>query len=93
MVTNAPWRPRRFLDPDLAEAVARTKAASGMTWREIGTRIGVTHSHLVMISKGYRVPSRRVVELLVRVLPIDEETLERLRDVAVDVTRSSDPTR
>ncbi len=83
MVSVAPWRPRRFLDPDLAQAVAKAKEQSGMSWREIGARIGVAHGHLVMISKGCRVPSVVVAELIGEVLPIDDETLERLMQVAV----------
>lgn len=83
MVTPTPRRPLRHLAPDLARAIAEAKEATGMTWREIGARVGVAHGHLVMVSKGYRVPSVVVAELIGEVLPIDHETLDKLLDVAV----------
>jgi ribosome-binding protein aMBF1 (putative translation factor) len=80
--TDDQRQPRRYLDPNLADAVARAKKASGMTWRVVARRVGVTHGHLVNISKGRRVPSRRTVEGMARVLPIEGGALARLRVVA-----------
>lgn len=91
MATGIPRQPGRFLDPNLAAAVARAKKRSGMTWRTIARRVGVSHSHLINISKGRRLPSSRTVEGMARVLRIDGDELEGLREVAserlIDLTR------
>lgn len=83
MATTYPWQPRRWLPPDLARAVANAKAETGITWRELARIIGVSHSHLLLISQGRRVPSTVVVELMAEVLPIDPDALDALRDIAV----------
>ena len=76
-------QPQRWLAPHLAHAVRDAKEATGLSWREIGRRTGVSHSHLVLISNGRRVPSDAVVEALAEVLPITDGELEGLRRVAV----------
>jgi hypothetical protein len=49
----------------------------------VGRLTGISHSHLVLISQGKRVPSDVTVEAMADILPIDEEALDGLRRVAV----------
>ncbi len=78
-----PWKPKRFLDPSLAEGIAEAKERSGLTWREVGRLAGRSHGYLVLLSRGRRVPSDATVEALADVLPLDEDVLAGLRSVAV----------
>jgi transcriptional regulator with XRE-family HTH domain len=80
--TITTWQPRRTLPPDLAEAVRDAKRTSRLSWREIAGRTGLSHSHLVLVAQGARLPSREVVDAIARVLPIEAEIVNELRDVA-----------
>lgn len=57
-------QPGRYLDPEVAASVKRAKERTGRTWRWVAKWTGVSHPHLVLISQGKRVPSRRVVQAL-----------------------------
>jgi cyanate lyase len=80
--TTTSWQPRRQLPTRLARAVSDAKRTSGLSWREIANRTGLSHSHLVLVAQGARLPSRQVVDAIARVLPIEAEILNELRDVA-----------
>ncbi len=80
-VTVTPWGPRQQLDPDVAASVKRAKERTRKSWRWIGKRIGVSHSHLVQISNGDRCPSLTVVEAL-SILPFEDGELDQLRGAA-----------
>jgi transcriptional regulator with XRE-family HTH domain len=43
---------------------------------------GLSHSYLVQLSNGQRVPSRATVDVLAEWLPIEEWAVERLRVIA-----------
>lgn len=81
--TDNQWQPGRYLDPEIAASVQRAKERTRRTWRWIAERIGVSHSHLVLIAQGRRVPSRAVVEAM-SALPFEDGELDRLRGVAVE---------
>ena len=83
METPNPWKPQRYLHPDLAGAIAEAKRDSGLSWRRIATLTGVSHPHLVNLSKGIRVPTDVTLEAIADVLPIDPNALAELRQVAV----------
>ena len=83
METDTRWKPQRYLDPDLAGAVAEAKKRTGLTWRQLARLTGVSHPHLVLISQGKRVPSDVTVEMMTDYLPIEADALERLCEVAV----------
>lgn len=72
-------QPRRFLDPELAQAIKEAKLKTGASWRRVARFTGLSHSYLVQLSNGDRVPSPNTVEVLGRVLPISEHDLDRLR--------------
>lgn len=79
---HTPRKPRRYLDPRLAGAISESKEQSGLTWREISARCGVSHSHLVNLAGGKRVPSRRTVFAIAEVLRLGEHVLTDLLEVA-----------
>ncbi len=78
-----PWKPGRFLAPELAEAIKEAKLATGASWRNVAKHAGFSHAYLVELSNGHRVPSIRTVEILAGVLPIEEWAVEELRSVAI----------
>ncbi len=78
--TNTP-SPRRHLDPELAGAIKDAKLATSKSWRRIAKVTGLSHSYLVQLSNGQRMPSRDTVEVLARVLNIEDSAVERLRDL------------
>ena len=78
-----PRKPRRFLDPFLAEGIADAKRRSGLSWREVGRLAGRSHGFLVLLSQGRRVPSDTTVESIADVLRLDDDVLAGLRQVAV----------
>lgn len=82
MATDTARQPSRYLDPALAKAVKDAKERSLWSWREIGEMTGVSHSHLVLIAQGKRVPSNRVLDAVAKVLVLDSEVLASLRCVA-----------
>jgi cyanate lyase len=71
--------PRRHLDSDLARAIKEAKLKTGKSWRRLAKFTGLSHSFLVQLSNGQRVPSEGTVEVLARCLPIDDWAVERLR--------------
>jgi transcriptional regulator with XRE-family HTH domain len=73
--------PRRYLDPELAWAIKEAKLKTGSTWRRVANYTGLSHSYLVQLSNGQRVPSRETVEVLAKWLPIEEWAVEALRDL------------
>jgi cyanate lyase len=81
--TATRWKPRRHLPPRLAEVVRDAKLGTGMSWREIARRSGVSHPHLVLISQGRRVPSRQIAMRIIAVLNLDDDTAQGLLDEAV----------
>jgi cyanate lyase len=83
VATTYPWQPGRSLDPELAEAIKEAKLKTRASWRKIARHTGLSHSFLVQLSNGQRVPSIRTVEILADALPIEEWAVERLREVAV----------
>ena len=83
MATTYPWQPGRSLDPKLAEAIKEAKLKTTASWRKVSRHTGLSHSYLVQLSNGQRVPSIRTVEILADALPIEDWAVERLRDVAV----------
>jgi transcriptional regulator with XRE-family HTH domain len=82
--TATRWQPRRQLPTRLARAVSEAKLASRLSWRAIAERSGVSHSHLVLVAQGKRVPSREVAERIVAVLDLDGDTANWLLDEAVE---------
>ena len=82
METGTPRQPQRFLDPEIAASVKRAKERLHRSWRFIGKCIGVSHSHLVLIAQGKRVPSVVVVEAMAD-LPFGPGEYERLYKAAV----------
>lgn len=76
-------KPGRYLAPELARGIKEAKQASHMSWRKIGRLAGRSHSFLVNLARGRRIPSQDTVTRLARVLPLDEDTIEGLREVAV----------
>jgi hypothetical protein len=76
-VVNAyPGRPRRKqLDSDIAASVRRAKQATGKSWRWLGKRLGISHSHFVQIYEGVRCPSKTVAWAM-KPLFLDEGELE-----------------
>jgi len=83
MATTYPWQPGRSLDPKLAEAIKEAKLKTTASWRKVARHTGLSHSFLVQLSNGQRVPSIRTVEILADALPIEEGAVEELRKVAV----------
>ena len=83
MVTATPRQPRRFLDPELALAIKKAKLRTRASWRRVARFTGLSHSFLVQLSNGQRVPSIRTVEILANALPIEDWAVERLREAAV----------
>jgi hypothetical protein len=82
METANPWKPGRYLDPEIAASVKRAKERTRKSWRRIAKWTGVSHPHLVLISQGKRVPSRRVVQAMAD-LPFEPGEWERLYEAAV----------
>lgn len=76
--------PGRFLDPELAAAIKQAKLKTGASWRRVAKFTGLSHSFLVQLSNGQRVPSKQTVEVLAEWLPIEEWAVQRLREVAVE---------
>lgn len=83
MATDTRWQPQRYLNSELAGAVAEAKLRTGLTWRELAAVTGISYSHLVLIAQGKRVPSDVTVEMIADVLPIAPGALEGLRRIAV----------
>jgi len=82
-VGGYPRKPgERFLDPEIAASVGRAKERLHKSWRFIGKRIGVSHSHLVLIAQGKRVPSVVVAEAM-KAMPFEAGEYERLHKAAV----------
>jgi ribosome-binding protein aMBF1 (putative translation factor) len=73
--------PRRYLDSELAQAIKEAKLKTGASWRRVARVTGLSHSFLVQLSNGQRVPSRRTVEVLAEVLPLEEWAVEQLLDL------------
>ena len=63
----------------LEKAKLRTRASC----RRVARYTGLSHSFLVQLSNGQRVPSIRTVEILADALPIEEWAVRELRKVAV----------
>jgi transcriptional regulator with XRE-family HTH domain len=82
--TATSWKPRRHLPPGLAQAVRNSKLTSGLSWRAIAERSGASHSHLVLVAQGKRVPSRQVAQRIIAALDIDDDTARWLLDEAVE---------
>lgn len=74
--------PQRHLDARLADAIKAGKEATGLSWRGLAARTGISHSYLHHLSHGRRVPSRRTAEVLIYALGLDDEIAEGLREVA-----------
>jgi cyanate lyase len=74
--------PRRYPDPELAQAIKEAKLKTGSSWRRVAKYTGLSHSYLVQLSNGQRVPSRKTVEVLAEWLPMENWAVEQLRDVA-----------
>jgi ribosome-binding protein aMBF1 (putative translation factor) len=74
--------PQRFLNPRLANAIRVGKERTGLSWRGLAAETGISTAHLNHMSLGKRVPSRRVVGILINALDLDYETAKALRDVA-----------
>lgn len=83
VATAYPRQPRRYLDPELATAIKEAKLRTGASWRRVAKFTGLSHSFLVQLSNGQRVPSRQTVEVLAEWLPVEEWAVKALRDVAV----------
>lgn len=82
--TTTSWQPRCNLRADLAEAVRDAKIRTGRSWRELARRSGVSHPHLVLVSRGQRVPSREVAQKVIAALELDDDTARWLLDEAVE---------
>jgi ribosome-binding protein aMBF1 (putative translation factor) len=88
MLTTAPhanrrlWAPQRHLAADVAQALHQAHLRTGWSYRHNALRIGISHSHLLRLCQGVRVPSRGVAARLAQVLPLSEEEQERLMEVA-----------
>jgi len=78
-----PWQPGRFLHPELAQAIRAAKLRTRASWRTVAKFTGLSHSYLVQLSNGKRVPSVQTVEILAAALPLEKWAVERLREVAV----------
>jgi ribosome-binding protein aMBF1 (putative translation factor) len=74
--------PQRHLDQRLADAIRVGKERSGLSWRGLAAATGISRAHLNHLSLGRRVPSRRVVDVLIRALSLDDDIAEELREVA-----------
>lgn len=70
--------PRRHLDPELARAIKEAKLRTGASWRRVAKFTGLSHSYLVQLSNGQRVPSRETVEVLAEWLPLDPDVVGKL---------------
>ena len=75
--------PQRYLDRRLANAIRRGKEESGLSWRGLAAETGISTAHLNHMSLGKRVPSTRVVGILINFLDLDCETAQGLWAVAV----------
>lgn len=83
MATADPRQPpQRFLEPELALIIKEAKLMTGKSWRRVSMVTGLSKAFLIQLSNGQRRPSLVTVETLGRVLPIDEEDLDKLRDAA-----------
>jgi transcriptional regulator with XRE-family HTH domain len=80
--TRTSRKPRRYLDPRLAAAIRGAKEESGMSWREIGRECGVSHSFLIQLAHGKRVPSTRTAGAVVDVLDLERDVADELMDAA-----------
>jgi hypothetical protein len=88
------WPPRQILPPDLASALWRARAESGLTNRQVAAQAGIDPSYLSKLVRGSRCPSLVTVERLIVVLPLTAGEREALRSVAVtDRGKSSPATR
>jgi cyanate lyase len=74
--------PQRHLDPRLAAAIRVGKERTGLSWRGLAAETGISTAHLNHLSLGKRVPSRRVVGILINALDLDYETAKALRAAA-----------
>jgi len=88
-----PQQPLRYLDPDVARSIADAKTRSGLSWRRLAALTGVSHPHLVLLSKGRRVPSLVTAERIITVLPMSAGEEAALRDAAVADRGKSRPGR
>lgn len=70
--------PRRHLDPELAQAIKEAKLRTGASWRRVAKFTGLSHSYLVQLSNGQRVPSKETVKVLAAWLPIERWAVEKL---------------
>lgn len=75
--------PRRHLDPVVARSIAEAKTLTGLSWRQIARVTGVSHPHLVLLSKGRRVPSLVTANRIIDAMPLTAGEAEALRSVAV----------
>jgi transcriptional regulator with XRE-family HTH domain len=73
-----PESPRRHLDPELAAAISVAKKRSGRTWRSLARLVGVSHSHLVNLARGRRVPSPRTTLAISAVLRLPQHITDGL---------------
>ncbi len=80
--TTTPRQPHRYLPPHLAAAIAGAKQRTGMSWRELGRQCGVSHSFLIQLAHGKRVPSTRTVDAITDVLVLDPHVVTGLRAIA-----------
>ena len=79
--TTYPRKPSRYLAPEIAESVKRAKLRTGASWRRIAKHIGVSHSHLVLIAQGKRVPSTTVADAMSK-LPFEPGEFDALMEAA-----------
>jgi ribosome-binding protein aMBF1 (putative translation factor) len=83
------YPPRQTLSADLAAALWRARAESGLTNRRLSQLVGIDPSYVSKIVRGSRRPSLVVAERLVEFLPLSEGEKEALFDCAVrDAGRS-----
>jgi cyanate lyase len=75
--------PQRYLDSRLAKAIGAAKDLTGMSWRALAARTGISRAHLNHLSLGKRVPSHRTTEVLISALGLDETVAEELRAASV----------
>jgi cyanate lyase len=75
--------PQRYLNARLAHAIRAGKDATGLSWRELAVRTGISRAHLNHLSLGRRAPSHQTTEALIAALDLDEGVAEELRAASV----------
>lgn len=75
-------RPQRYLSPHLARAITEAKKRTGLSWRQLAAIVPTSHSHMVNIANGKRVPSIETAEYMIALLDLDDAIADELRAVA-----------